>query len=306
MHETNTPGIEVDSLYRFHSNDVWIVLCSFVVVAFVRFLLQKFVFTKIAELYKINKTDHRFKKLLENGWYTVWYTFSFLFATIVLWKEDYIWDWNLIGIFPAKEDIGLYRYFYLINLGYCLQMLLYHIYFDTILDDFIVLLMHHIVTILLVSISYAGLHHRQGSVVFILHDFVDIFLYGAKFANYLGTEQIATVMFILFASSMCVCRLIAFPNWIYYVFATNVNSHIPLLFFDPSRRTSLTQVSICIMGVCTNSTKFLGSLLCCLVLMHIYWFYLVILMVYKILYKGAPRADIRELNRPEYKNIRRK
>jgi hypothetical protein len=218
MQKTKT--METDNLYRFYSNDGWIILSAFVVVAFVRFLLQKFVFTKIAKLYRIKKSDHRHKKLLENGWYTVWYTFSFLFATTILWNVDYIWDWNLMGKFPATEDIGLFRYFYLINLGYCLQMLLYHVFFDTILDDFLVLLIHHIVTILLVSISYIGFNHRQGSVVFILHDFVDIFLYGAKFANYLGTEKIATVMFILFATSMCVCRLIAFPNWIYYLFAT--------------------------------------------------------------------------------------
>lgn len=92
-------------------------------------------------------------------------------------------------------------------------MALMYLLVDNELDDWIAMCIHHCVTILLVIFSYMTLHHQEGTMVQIAHDFVDIFLYSAKACHNLGIQMGANVLFMLFVITKLLCRLIYFP-WV--------------------------------------------------------------------------------------------
>jgi hypothetical protein len=51
---------------------------------------------------------------------------------------------------------------------------------DTRKKDFVEMSLHHVVTILLLVLSYTASHMRVGAVVFVLHNLADPFLQSAK------------------------------------------------------------------------------------------------------------------------------
>ena len=93
--------------------------------------------------------------------------------------------------------------------------------------DFYEMALHHVVTILLLTMSYMEGHLRVGAVVMVLHDASDPFLALAKLANYCkqsrrrGTvartffDVLANIFFVGFASVFCYTRLYIYPQVIY-------------------------------------------------------------------------------------------
>lgn len=73
------------------------------------------------------------------------------------------------------------KYYYFVQLGYHFHSLLYMLVFSPIRNDFIEMLLHHLVTIILIGGSYLANYCAMGALVTFTHDIGDVT--GCKFAS---------------------------------------------------------------------------------------------------------------------------
>merc|ERR1712128_276083 len=80
--------------------------------------------------------------------------------------------------------------------------------------DFTEQIVHHIATLLLLSLSYVCNFTRIGTLVMWAHDISDIFLESAKLCVYARKTTAADILFGLFACAFFLSRLVYYPLWI--------------------------------------------------------------------------------------------
>eukprot|EP00062_Callorhinchus_milii_P026610 gi/632988923/ref/XP_007883370.1/ PREDICTED: ceramide synthase 5-like [Callorhinchus milii] len=149
--------------------------------------------------------------------------------------------------------------------------LIFSQFFDVKRKDFVVMCIHHHVTILLLTIAYVANMIRAGAIVLLLHDAADIFLELAKMANYAKWQRLCNTFFLLFAVVFIVTRLIIYP-------IKSVRS----VFYESWEIIGPFRI-----------WGFINLLLLTLQVMHIYWSYLIIRMVFKAFHKGKVSKDDR-------------
>ena len=88
-------------------------------------------------------------------------------------------------------------------------------FFDVKRKDFWQMFVHHMITLLLISLSWVCNLHRVGSLVLLVHDCADIFLEGAKLTKYAQYQKVCDSIFAFFIVVWCVTRLGLFPRIIY-------------------------------------------------------------------------------------------
>ncbi|KAJ7412982.1 Ceramide synthase 4 [Pitangus sulphuratus] len=164
---------------------------------------------------------------------------------------------------PLPPTLG---WFYLLELSfYC--SLVATLPFDVKRKDFKEQIIHHITTITLISVSYCANMIRFGMIVMLVHDASDYFLELAKMLHYLKWQRVCEVVFIAFAVVFIISRLVIFPLIVYYYFVTK----LPL--FPVS----------CLIN----------AFLVVLQLLHIFWSYLIIQMIFTVILRGEKRQDAR-------------
>jgi hypothetical protein len=154
------------------------------------------------------------RKWEENCWYVVYYASStalglaamrdkLFFANPVFYFTDFPTD--------AHRD-ALFRLYYAVGAGFYLQTLVALVAFETKRKDFLVMIVHHVVTVVLMAVSWLTGNERIGGVVLLLHDAVDIFLYATKAAHYCGArlEPLTNALFALFALVYFLLRMAFF------------------------------------------------------------------------------------------------
>jgi ceramide synthetase len=127
--------------------------------------------------------------------------------------------------------------------------------------DHKIMLLHHAVTIALIVLSYAYRYHRLGLMVLFCHDANDIFLEFTKCHVYLikrnekinlHNEIISQLGFCVFAFSWFLFRLYWFPLKVIYI-------------------TSVASIDVFYLG--GKLYLLFNALLCVLLLLNLYWFY---------------------------------
>lgn len=231
------------------------------------------------------------KRLAENMFYTGYYTLAFAFYVFGVRPSV---DWG-VSLFSNKNDIvptimvpyppemNFYeRAYYVQSFGYYISAMVFLIVFDPRRSDFNELFLHHFVTIGLVVGSYLFGYVRVGIIVLALHDIGDIFLYGAKALHYMGLAGLDTAVFAVFAVTFFVTRLVMYSRLVY---AISVESLI-----------AVTETpALCGWGTFFEIyfwhhiafTVFLSALL----VLHTFWFSLVLRMIHRELFLGKKVSD---------------
>lgn len=211
----------------------------------------------------------RLRKLHENLYYAVWHTSSFALVISTLLKEEWFhsilstWDFGYTCyefphyISPEANTV------YLIELGFWISCLLF-LTVETVRKDTPEMTLHHVATISLVAISHAYAYNRIGLVVMAIHDIGDIFLYSAKFFNYLNWSKVTNVLFGTFVIVFFISRLVIFPAVIRVAWGP-VTGYIEEINWRD-----------------TPGSILLPSLLLVLQILHIMWFILIIRMVHRL------------------------
>uniref|UniRef100_A0A1L8EBK0 Protein transporter n=1 Tax=Haematobia irritans TaxID=7368 RepID=A0A1L8EBK0_HAEIR len=209
-------------------------------------------------------------KFCENTWRCIYYTYSFIFGVIVLWDKPWFWDVKTCWYgYPHQSVTGDIWWYYMISMAFYWSLTVTQ-FFDVKRKDFWQMFIHHMVTLLLMSLSWICNLHRVGSLVLVIHDCADIFLEAAKLTKYAKYQKLCDVIFAIFTVVWLITRLGFYPRIIY---STSIEAPKILPMFP--------------------AYYIFNSLLIMLLLLHIVWTYMILKIVIDSLQKGLMSGDIR-------------
>ncbi|KAI4474407.1 hypothetical protein M0804_014872 [Polistes exclamans] len=216
-----------------------------------------------------NKSS-KLRKFCESGWRCFYYTCSFSYGLIILWNKPWLWDINHCYYnYPDHVVTNDIWWYYAISIGFYLLSSISQ-FFDVKTKDFWQIFIHHIITNLLLYISWLMNWIRIGSLILLLHDSSEIFLEMAKMTNYANYQRTCDLLFIIFTIIWIVTRIYIFPFWI-------INS-------------AITEVSKLMINL---SFYIFSTLLSLLFVLHVIWTCVIIRIAYNAFYVGQVEGDIR-------------
>lgn len=136
-------------------------------------------------------------------------------------------------------------------------------FFDIKRKDFWQMFVHHILTLILLALSWVCNLHRVGSLVLVIHDCADIFLEAAKLTKYANYQKLCDCIFAVFTIVWLITRLGFYPRIIY---STSIEAPTILPMFP--------------------AYYIFNTLLVTLQCLHIYWTYLILQIVINSLRAG--------------------
>ncbi|XP_029469869.1 ceramide synthase 1 [Rhinatrema bivittatum] len=230
-------------------------------------------------------------KVPESAWKLLFYTVFWSYSAYLLLCKDYPFfhdpptafhDWKRGMQVPT--DIALA---YLGQGSFYGHSTFATIYMDTWRKDSVVMLVHHVVTLILIIFSYAFRYHNIGLLVLFLHDVNDIQLEFTKLNVYFKNrgghyhrlnDIISDVGLIIFSGSWFWFRLYWFPLKVLYATCYSSLQSVPNIPFY----------------------FFFNILLLVLLLMDIYWFLYIMLFLGKVITGQMHEvSDVREYDAEE-------
>mmetsp|Transcript_13009 Transcript_13009/g.38845 ORF Transcript_13009/g.38845 Transcript_13009/m.38845 type:complete len:339 (-) Transcript_13009:245-1261(-) len=229
--------------------------------------------------HKKEPTQATVDKMAQSAMEALFYGSSFVVGVIVVRDEPWIMEprhWFYEGRTMNREILVWY---YMTYAARYMQGLV-SVLLEHKRKDFVEMIFHHVVTLVLILISYNYNEMRIGAAIMVLFDPADVPLHCAKMFKYLDKDGAwasfwADRCFELFAVSFFVTRIVVYPYLIlqgflyYYVWSMKED-----IVFDP------IEVSLLFWLVM-------------LLLVNMYWFSLIAKVAYKIFIKGEPGEDIR-------------
>jgi ceramide synthetase len=214
-----------------------------------------------------------------------YYSFSSVTTYFILKDSDFLppallgkGDVNLIRNekFPELEFNPYLQTMYLVQLGTHVYSFLHQILVRRNDKKFFEYVLHHGMALFLILFSYSTNQLRIGSIVLITHDFSDVFIVLARgYGDFsFKNKKAVNVIYIIAFCIWCYTRLYAFPvHGIYIIFSRrNV--------IDPKYK-----------DVFSFLTLYLISMLCALVLMHIYWTIFLLKAQFNSFFKNKVKVD---------------
>ncbi|UJR11579.1 hypothetical protein I4U23_015759 [Adineta vaga] len=213
--------------YYFASQELYYVIYIAVFLTLIRPLFERILCKPLVNWLEL--TSENKKKFPESAWKFFWSACTWFYCAYLLsyrynyYQEPYlIWDDWSSGM-KVPNDIKI-MYF-----GRCAYALhsFYAIFFvESKRKDFYAIFVHHILTMMLILVSYAIRYHKIGLLVLFVLDIADVLLELTKLLHYLSSRQggkkypqfenAANGTFILFALCWFVFRLYLYPLKILY------------------------------------------------------------------------------------------
>jgi len=189
------------------------------------------------------------------------------------WDESWLVDYDdCYRAWPNQNINYNLKLYYTICLSFYLYGLI-TLFAEERKKDFTAMLIHHIVTIGLVSLSGAGLMHRIGSVIMLTFDLCDVLLEIAKIAHRDKYHNTSTSFFVIFVIIWTKNRVYNYPMHV-----------LPSAF----RAQDVAQGQIPYWAFCV-------SCLVVIYLLQVYWSFFIVRKIYSLYKKGAAdEGDPRE------------
>lgn len=213
-------------------------------------------------------TVHKFS---EGLWRLSFYLFMSIYGWFfVLWDKPYLRDtMHCLYDYPDHPVKNEEWWYYNIELAFYISLVITQ-FIDTKRKDFWQMFVHHVVTILLLVLSWACNFHRLGVLVLAIHDIADVPLEGAKLAKYCKKQRLADLLFAIFTLTWIYTRCYLLPTRVIYYTTYQALSIIP--FFP--------------------AYYILNGLLCLLQVLHLAWTWLIIRIVFYAIKNNGMR-DLR-------------
>ncbi|XP_023209834.1 ceramide synthase 1-like [Centruroides sculpturatus] len=208
------------------------------------------------------------------AWTAIVYIVQLKGSYALFQKPSTVWDdWNLDSPLPFDFYVV-----YMIVCSFYVHSLYATIFEDVWRRDSSMMVAHHILTLILLALSYSLRCHKIGLLVLIFHDISDIQLEFTKLVVYfkiqngkfiMAYEIVANVMFCVFAVTWYVSRLYWFPlKALYAASSILMQRNIPLPF-----------------GFTMN------VLLWILLVMNIYWFWFILGFIWRVVTGQMKEVD---------------
>eukprot|EP00884_Botryococcus_braunii_P017445 jgi/Botrbrau1/4384/Bobra.105_2s0030.1 len=248
------------------------------IVIISRALLTGFVFTPCG-VRLLPKTEQQrgftrqLQRFCEAAWRATGYSTLLLIGLSALHDQPWFTDSRQFWRgWPDQAIPWKVKLYYTAEMGFYCEALLSLLLWEERRSDFPVMLTHHFVTLTLISLSALWRYIRVGSMVMVLHDPSDVFLEVAKLLNYIGAETPSIICFAGLIVSWLVLRLILLPFWVIRSTGWGVIREL---------------------GQIPPWGYLFNVLLSSLVVMHLYWFTLILKVAIQQLRSGKAE-DIRE------------
>ena len=215
--------------------------------------------------------NRKITKYIEAFWRFIFYSafcilgYQVLFVPAVApWVQDTKNHWMN---WPFHQISPMMLFYYQIELGCYFHQLFWT---EVNRSDAMEMILHHFITIFLIVGSYVTNYTRVGVSILLLHDMADIFLEIAKVFNYTSEgknnkwmkDYLVDPIFGVFAVTFFITRLVLYPRYILY--SVLIEGY---------------EVFGCEWGGC----YYFVLLLVGLQLLHVFWFYLIARMIFKLM-----------------------
>ncbi|XP_063148310.1 ceramide synthase 6 [Candoia aspera] len=209
------------------------------------------------------------RKFCESLWKFTFHLYIFTYGSRLLIKTPWLWNTKQCWVgYPYQPLMPEIHYYYILELSFYWS-LMFSQFIDIRRKDFNIMFTHHIVAVMLLTISYVVNFTRVGSLTLGFHDISDVVLEAAKMANYCKFQKLCDFLFLIFAIIFIITRLGIYPLWI-------LNT---VLFELPEIVGGFPALSIFVI------------LLLILQVLHCFWSYLIIKAAYKAILKGKAKDD---------------
>jgi hypothetical protein len=161
------------SLFYFGLSEIAHILLIAGGLTLLRVILNRFVFKPLPLYFKVIEYDA--VKFTESAWKTLIYTITWFWAfyLCIFTDEQYFFQLdNVWSTFePGREVPTSIYWLYMVQIGFYVHCVYASIFIETIRKDFAVLMLHHFVTLCLLTFSYGSrlVLNRLYSLKIILH-----------------------------------------------------------------------------------------------------------------------------------------
>ena len=219
------------------------------------------------------------KKFNETSWRFLYYFVAFWSGVYLLKDKPWFWDTRQCWQdWPRQHiDNGIWMYF-MISLSFYWALVI-SVMWDIKRKDFFEQMVHHVASIILLSMSWTINIVRLGSLTIMVHDAADSWLEAAKMTSYTQHKKLCDALFITFTIVWFISRLGIYPFWI-------LNSAL----FE----------SYDLLGLVEAQPLYIifQVLLLVLQLLHIIWSIRILIMVYSYIICGHVKKDERSESEP--------
>ncbi|KAM7449757.1 Ceramide synthase 1 [Porites harrisoni] len=227
------------SVYGFVSvHDILLCLLLGVFFTFLRHVLTVAVFKPTFKWCKLLEKDQG--KCPESAFKLLFYSSAYGYCCYLLFSGKYdffhdtstCWKGWYKGM-PVAQDIYV---LYVVEAGFYFHSVYATFFMDQWRRDSILMILHHVLTISLISFSFAVRYHRMGLLVLFLHDVNDVFLEFSKLCvafksrngkYHLIPDILSMVGFTCFASLWFYCRLYIYPIKVLYSCGFDCRLYVP-------------------------------------------------------------------------------
>ncbi|KAI8981591.1 TLC domain-containing protein [Mycotypha africana] len=172
------------------------------------------------------------QRFAEQSWAFIYYTVAFSFGIYVMYNSPWWFDSTYFWRdYPVTDYTKSFKYYYLIQFAFWLQQI-YVLQIEAPRKDYRELVLHHINTLLLVSLSYGCNFTRVGNAVFVCMDLPDAFLAFAKALNYVVPGVICNTAFCFMVISWMYTRVYLYGKIILSTL-TEPELYVPIFKLDP-------------------------------------------------------------------------
>jgi len=280
---------------RTSTNDVIVVFSLAIILTIGRYLATEFLFKPFARICRMS--DKEVVKYPESAWKFLFYLSTFSLTLYItfgqtccqyFYQPSLIWDnYSMNDVVPNNMHI-----LYLIEISFYIHSIYAVVCLDEWRKDSLVMFIHHIITFLLLSLSFVIKGHRVGVLVLLLHDGCDVIMEGTKcvlnFKSIGGLfgkvmDILSAIGFISFVISWFICRLYWFPLKAIYSCSEYLTKH----------------------EIKSPFVLVLYSMLWIILAMNIYWFTFIVKLLINILTgKSSKLEDTREYSQKQEKNVK--
>lgn len=121
------------------------------------------------------------------------------------------------------------RMYYMIALGHYFERFSYEVFKNRSSPSFFTMFFHHLVTILMIFLSYVTGHQRYGVTVLLTHDLNDVFLNLSRFLRESVFPQFASFFFLMLAGTWLYSRIYLFAKYVLFGLYFNAVNLQPLI-----------------------------------------------------------------------------
>jgi len=264
---------QVHDHYGKGVNDRFLLFYILNVITVARYACRKLVFEPVARKLKLG--PHLSHKFIDAGWFSLCHFIATAWGYYIF-RDDPWWfsSPNLWAGYPHPFDYHM-KLYYLASLAFWIQNL-WSFFFETPRKDDAAFFFHHLLTIGLIMGSYRFNFFRVGAAILMEQNAADILYYAAKLFKYGGSDNTATGILVLFVFAWVYTRHFIF-GWILYSLWYELPTHIYKSGWDDATGYYYADWLWYVFSFA----------LIALQLLMIYWFFLILRVIYRVVVLGV-------------------